>query len=269
MTRPPSTRRRKPMVGAALLVAVLVAACSSTPSPTATPSAPAASPVASSGGLLPSIAPGSPNPSAAIGGKVAEALVATLHANPFIAHFEESILSSSLTNGTRITLTAKAVGDASGRDVNIHSSTTGGGPATNQDFVSVGDVAWFRSTGDPDWTVSERSGVAASIDQLLATVQLIDDPNLLVDTGVEELDGQSVHHLTGDAVSFHLPNGIAGNYYSFDVWATASGVPVLVKATFSQVQGINSITGGVEIHYSKVGGPITITPPAGAPTLAP
>ena len=204
------------------------------------------------------------------GGKLAEALVATLHADPFVAHFEESVLSSSLTNGRRLTLTAKAVGDVSGRDVSIESTTTGGGPATDQLFVSVGDVAWFRAKGDLGWTAGPRASLAASIDQLLATVQVIDDPKLLADLGVEDLDGQKVHHLTAESgVPFQLPNGVQGDYATFDVWATDQGIPVLVKATFVQVQGINSITGGVDIRYSKVGGPITIKPPAGAPTIAP
>ncbi len=227
-------------------------------------------PLGSAGGPLRSDTGASAGPSVPTGGKLAEALVAALHANPFVAHFDESVLSSSLTGGRRLTLTAKAVGDVSGRDVSIESTTTGGGPATDQRFVSVGDVAWFRSGSDTVWTAAARSSVAGSIDQLLATIQVIDDPKLLADLGVEDLDGQSVHHLTAESgVPFQLPNGVQGDYATFDVWATEAGVPVLVKSTFVQVQGINSTSGGVDIRYTKVGGPITIAPPAGAPTLAP
>ena len=273
---------RSPWVlgGAAVVILVLVAGIAAmalgggsnaSPKPSTAGLANASgSPGASGGDALSPSGAGSAGPSFPTGGKVAEAFVAALHANPFVAHFEESVLSSSLTNGKRLTLTAQAVGDVSGHDVTIESSTTGGGPATDQRFVSVGDVAWFRSKGDLGWTAAPRSSVAASIDELLATVQVIDDPKLLADLGVETLDGQSVHHLTAESgVPFQLPNGIQGDYATFDAWATDTGVPVLIKATFIQTSGINSVTGGVDIRYSKVGGPITIRPPAGAPTLAP
>lgn len=265
MTRPHRDLRRP--IAVAALALVIVSACSS-PAPSAAPSFPLASPSATV--AAPSTEPSSTGPSAATGGKVAEALVAALHANPFIAKFDESVLSSSLTGGTRITLSAKASGDVSGRDVDIHSTTTGGGPATDRRFVSVGDVAWSMAKGDASWTVHRRSDVAASIDQLLATVQIAVEPSLLVDTGVEDLDGQAVHHLTAaGGIPFQLPGGVEGDYATFDVWVTATGTPVLVKATFAQFAGINSITGGVDIRFSKVGGPITIAPPAGAPALAP
>ncbi len=257
-------------VAALTVVLLTVAACSSNPTRTATPSSSAASAVPSALGPSPLPSASSPGPGSASGGAVAQALVKAFHASPFVAHFEESVLSSSLTNGTRITLTAKAIGDVSGPDVDIHSTATGGGPPTDQSFVAVGDVAWFRAKADPTWTVAPRTAVADSIDQLLRTIQPVDDPGLLVDNGIETLDGQSVHHLTAaEGIPFQLANGVDGKYDTFDVWATASGVPVLMKATFVQVAGINSITGGVDIRYSKVGGPIAIAPPAGAPSLLP
>ena len=196
--------------------------------------------------------------------------MAALHVNPFIAHVEESVLASTLTNGRRLTITASAVGDVSGRDVAIRTTGTGNGPATDEQVVAVGDVSWIRPAKATTWEVHPRTFVAPSLDGLLSAVQPLDDPQVLVDTGVETLDGASVHHLTAvGAVAYHSLNGIDGVYDSFDVWATDKGIPVLVKATFSEFQGINSITGSTEIRYSKVGGPIAITPPEGAPTLAP
>ncbi len=248
-----------------------IVACASASAPLRT-SAPAASAAPASG--APSAGPAASFAPAAStapgGGKLAEALVATLHADPFMAHIDESILASSLTGATRITLTAKAVGDISGRDMAIHSSGTGGGPPTDQEVVSVGDVAWVRAKGAPTWDVHPRSDVASSLDGLLHTVRLLDDPTQLVDAGVETVDGVALHHLTAPGfLAYQSPSGLDGTYDSFDIWTTDAGIPVLVKARFSAAEGVNSIGGSTEIRYSKVGGPITITPPAGAPTLAP
>jgi hypothetical protein len=259
--------RRSVVVMAAVLAATL-AGCASASVPART-SAPVAA--ASVGPSVPSVASSAAAASTSPGGgKLAEALVATLQADPFVAHVEESILASSTTGATRITLTAKAVGDISGADMALHTSGTGGGPATDQEIVSVGDAAWVRAKGAPTWDVHPRTDVATALDGLLHTVRLLDDPTQLVDSGVETLDGKSVHHLTAPGfVKYQSPSGLDGSYDTFDIWATDNGIPVLVKASFSAAEGINSITGSTEIRYSKVGGPITITPPAGAPTLAP
>jgi hypothetical protein len=231
---------------------------------------PAASSGAPGGSGSTSPAGGSVAPSAAPGGKVAEAVIAALHADPFKAHVEESILASTITNGARITITANAVGDVSGKDGAIRTSGTGNGPPTDEQIVTVGDVAWLKPTAAKTWEVHPRSVVAPSLDGLLSTIQPLDDPLQLQDLGVEILDGVSLHHLTAvGAVAYHSLNGIDGVYDNFDIWATADGIPVDMKATFSEIQGIDSITGGTEVRYTKVGGPITITPPAGAPTLAP
>jgi hypothetical protein len=236
----------------------------------ASPSASSIAGSSASGLTSPSGGSAAPGGSVAPGGKVAEAVIAALHADPFKAHFEESILASTITNGARITITAKAVGDVSGKDVAIRTSGTGNGPPTDEQIVTVGDVAWIKPTAATAWEVHPRSLVAPSLDGLLSTIQPLDDPLQLQDLGVETLDGVSVHHLTAvGAVAYHSLNGIDGVYDNFDIWATPEGIPVDMKATFSEIQGIDSITGSTEVRYTKVGGPITITPPAGAPTLAP
>jgi hypothetical protein len=213
---------------------------------------------------------GSVGPSPSPGGKVAEALIKVLHANPFQTHFNEKILASSLTGATRITLTANAEGDVSGQDVAVHTTGTGNGPPTDEQIVTIGNVAWTRAAGATAWDVNPRSAVSSSVDGLLNAIRLIDDPNQIADLGVETVDGQSVHHLTGiGAVAYNSIDGVAGAYDTFDVWTTAAGVPVTMHATFSDATNGNQITGSTDITYSKVGGPITITAPAGAPTLAP
>lgn len=210
------------------------------------------------------------SPSLVPGGKLAEAVFAALHANPFMAHVEESILASTITGGRRLTVTAKAVGDVSGPDAAVHTTGTGNGPATDEEIVAIGDSAWIKPKPTAVWEVHPRSLVAPSLDGLLAAIKPIDDPLELADVGIEDIDGVSLHHLTAvGAVGYQALNGVDGDYNSFDIWTTDSGSPVLVKATFSEFQGVDQITGSTEIRYSKVGGPITITPPSGAPTLAP
>ena len=276
---PGGARTRSPwLLGGIVVAVVLVAAgaaaiaigggARSSPGPSVRIAGASASAAASTGGGG-SLVPGSPSPPT--GGPIAEAVVAALRADPFVGHFEESIISSSITGGRRLTLTATTVGDVSGRDASIVSSSTGNGLPTEQRYVSVGDVAWFRSKGDAGWTVATRASVAGSIDPRLAAVRAVEDAGLLADLGVETLDGQTVHHFTAlSGVPFELPDGVQGNYATFDVWATATGVPVRVKATFVQTNGSNSsLSGNVDIRYSRIGGPITIVPPAGAPTLAP
>ncbi len=275
---PTTSARRRPtpivLVGLAggsiaivLLAVAGVAALTSGRSPSAspTPSPPAAAVASSSPRPAASGSPTTPP-----GGPVAEALVAALHADPFRAHVDESVLARRVSGTTALNLTARATGDISGRDVAIHATGTGGGPATDQELVSVGDVAWTRAAGAPAWTVQPRSDVASEIDGLLATIALIDDPTELVDLGVETVDGQSVHHLSarGD-VPDPSGAGSGGVYETLDVWATGAGIPVAMSGTFSSSQGADSITGSTEIHYTKVGGPIAIAPPDGAPTLAP
>jgi len=246
---------------ALLMFTVAACASSSTPARTTTPQAAASAGAAS-------LAPAASTRSAS--GGVVEALVAALHADPFKAHIDETILASALTGATKIKVTATAVGDISGRDVAIHITGTGSGPATDHEVVSVGEDAWIRAEGAPTWELHPRIDVAPSLDGLLQAIGLIKDPAQLVDTGVETLDGTALHHLTAPrSIAYESPDGVAGTYDSFDIWTTDSGIPVLVKATFSAAQDTNSINGSTEIHFTKVGGPVTITRPAGAPTAAP
>jgi hypothetical protein len=270
-TRHRLTNRRIRSVGASgawvALLAVTFAACasSSAPARTTPPQAPAS---AAASAVAASAAPAaSTNPASS---SVADALVAALHVNPFKAHIDESIRASSLTGATKTQVTAKAVGDISGQDVAIHITGTGSGPATDQDVVSVGEDAWIRATGAPTWELHPRTDVAPAVDGLLQTIRLIRDPSQLLDTGVETLDGTALHHLIAPtSVPYQSPDGVDGTYDSFDVWTTDTGIPVVVKATFSAAQDTSSITGSTEIHFTKVGATVTIAPPAGAPTLAP
>lgn len=201
---------------------------------------------------------------------MAEALIRTLRADPFIAHVEETTVARTTTRALAINVTAKAVGDVSGKDVALHVTGTGNGPAVDQELVSVGDAVWIRRGGSTTWEVHPRSAAASAIDGILATIRLIDDPNQLVDVGVEEVDGRQLHHLTAaGSIAYSSADGAAGAYDRFEVWATADGVPVLAKGAFSAALGTDSVVGNVDVRYSQVGGPITIAPPSGAPTLAP
>lgn len=208
--------------------------------------------------------------STAPGGKLAEALVAALHHDPFLAHIVESTVARSTAGTNTVTITAKASGDVSGKDVSLHVSGTGAGPAVDQDLVSIGGTTWIRRGSATTWEVHPRASAASAIDGLLSTIRLLDDPNQLVDTGAELVDGQALHHLTAVGfIAYRSPDGAAGSYDNFDVWVTDAGIPVIAKASFSASQGTNAIVGNTDIRYSGVGGPIAIVPPVGAPTLKP
>lgn len=246
---------------ALVAVAVVVAACGVTSNASSSVSAPPST--------TPASAP-SASPTASAGGPVAEALIKTLNVDPFIAHVEETTVARTTSRALAINVTAKAVGDVVGKDVALHVTGAGGGPAIDQDLVALGDAVWIRRGGTATWEAHPRSAAASAIDGVLATIRLIDDPNKLIDLGVETIDGQEVHHLSAaTSIAYSSADGADGAYDRFEVWATAAGVPVLAKAAFSASRGADSIVGNVDIRYSQVGGPITISPPAGAPTLAP
>lgn len=201
---------------------------------------------------------------------MAEALIRTLRADPFIAHVEETVVTRTTTRALAINITAQAIGDVSGKDVALHVTGTGNGPAVDQELVSVGDAVWIRRGGSTTWEVHRRSVAASAIDGVLATIRLIDDPNQLIDVGIEEIDGQQLHHLTAaGSIAYTSADGAAGAYDRFEVWATAEGIPVLAKGAFSASLGTDSVIGNVDVRYSNVGGPITIAAPAGAPRLTP
>lgn len=256
------------MVGAVLVVlatVVGIAGCGqaavTSPTPSAVSGQPSPTQTASQPASSSTVGPGGP---------AAEALIRTLRADPFIAHVEETTVARTTTRALAINVTAKAVGDVSGMDVALHVTGTGNGPAVDQELVAVGDTVWIRRGGTTTWEVHPRSAAASAIDGVLATIRLIDDPSQLVDVGVEEVDGRQVHHLTAaGSIAYSTADGVAGAYDRFEIWATADGVPVLAKGAFSAALGTDSVVGNVDIRYSQVGGPITIAPPAGAPTLTP
>ena len=238
--------------------------------------------VAVPGGTRPGIVGPSPSPSTATGasgpspsalvggGPLAQKVVAALHADPFRAHIDETTVARSTKGGVAVTLTAKAVGDVSGKDVALHVTSTGAGPAVDQDTVSVGTTTWIRRTGSTTWEVHQRSEAASAIDGLLQTLRVIDDPAELGDAGPDTVDGQPVRHLTAiGPVAYRSPDGVDSAYDVLDIWATDAGVPVLVRGSFSDSQGTTSLIGSVTIRYSDVGKPVTIAPPRGAPSPIP
>jgi hypothetical protein len=201
------------------------------------------------------------------GGPIAEALVRVLRADPFLAHVESTTVARTTSAGLSIRITAKAVGDVSGKDVSLHVTSTGAGPDVEQDLVSVGDTVWIRRGGAATWEVHPRASAASAIDGLLATIRLIGDPDALIDEGVESIDGRQLHHLSAAGwIDYRPGDGSTGAYDRFDVWVTPEGVPVIAKGAFSAERGTDSIVGNTDVRYSQVGGPIAIVPPPGAPS---
>jgi hypothetical protein len=230
-----------------------------------------ARPVASS--PPPPSVPVTPAPSGSAltgGGPLAEKVVAALHADPFRAHIDETTVARSTAGTVTVTITAKAIGDVSGRDVALHVTSTGAGPAVDQEVVSIGNATWIRRTGATTWEIHRRTEAASSIDGLLTTIRLIDDPAALADAGVETVDGQSLHRLTAvGSIAYRSPDGTDGAYDRLDIWTTDAGVPVLARGSFSAQNGTNALVGNVSINYADVGKAVTISPPSGAPSPIP
>lgn len=204
------------------------------------------------------------------GGPLATKLVAVLHADPFRAHIEETTVARSTAGNVTVRLTAKAVGDVSGKDVALHVTSTGAGAPVDREVVSLGSATWIRDTGATTWDVHRRSDAAQSIDGLLDTIRLIEDPSELADAGTDTVEGQALHHLTAvGSIAYRSPDGADGAYDRLDVWTTDAGIPVLVQGSFSASEGVNALVGNVTIRYSDVGKPVTITAPSGAPTPIP
>ncbi len=204
------------------------------------------------------------------GGPLPQKLVAALHADPFRAHIDETTVARSTAGTVTVTITAKAVGDVSGRDVALHVTGTGAGPAVDQQVVSIGNATWIRRTGATAWEIHRRTEAASSIDGLLTTIRLIDDPAVLADAGVETVDGQSLHRLTAiGSIAYRSPDGADGAYDRLDIWTTDAGIPVLARGSFSAQSGTNALVGNVSIKYSDVGKAVTIAPPSGAPSPIP
>jgi hypothetical protein len=207
--------------------------------------------------------------SASAGGALAEAAIKALHANPFLGHVAVTTVARDATKATLERETATASGDISGSDVDLHVTDVGGSnPAVDQEVVVVGDVAWVRPEGG-SWTAHPRTDVAPSIDGLRTTIELLADPNRLVDLGVETIDGQQLHHLSAaDGVTYQSASG-TGAYDSLDLWVTEAGVPVIAKGSFNATYGDIPVVGNVDIRYTDLGKAVDIRPPAGAPSLAP
>lgn len=257
------------MLGAAIVAAIgvplLYVALSPLLPPRGTPPARASS--VPSAGSAPPAAVGS---ALVGGGPLAEKLVAALHADPFRAHIDETTLARSTAGTVTVRLTARAVGDVSGKDVALRVTSTGAGAPVDREVVSLGGATWIRDAGATSWEIHRRSEAARSIDGLLTTIRVIEDPAELADAGMDTIAGRSLHHLTAvGSIAYRSPDGADGAYDRLDVWTTDAGTPVLVRGSFSASQGVNALVGNVTISYSDVGEPVTITPPSGAPSPIP
>jgi hypothetical protein len=209
-------------------------------------------------------------PSLKAGGKLAQKLVAVLGADPFFAHIDETTVARSTEGSVTLNLTAKASGDISGKDVALRVQSTGGGAAVDQEVVAIGKSVWIRPTGSTDWEVHARTATGGSIDSLLETIRLVDDPTTLADAGIETVDGRKLHHLTASgSIAYRSSEADEGRYDRFDVWVTDAGVPVLMKGSFSTMSTTRALVGNVTIRYRDVGTEPVINPPSGAPTPVP
>lgn len=237
--------------------------------PAATPSIPAGVPasVAPSTGL-PSASP-APSGSALAGGSVPERVVALLQSDTFVGHVDQvttgTTVAGSKSNEVKVTLTL----DVDGADLSAHLGGTSAGQTIDTDIVIVGRTGYVRSNGGA-WKTAPRAAVAGSVASLITALTLVTSAAQLKDLGVETVDGRSLHHLTAaSTIPYTTSSGTVGQYDTFEFYVEEDGTPVLFKSSFTGTQRGVTISGTTELRYSKIGGPITIVPPADAPSAKP
>ena len=237
---------------------VILAGCGAA----ATPVAPGSSMPGTSSGH-----PSGPTASASLvaGGPLVEMAVAKLNADPLVTHFKETATGDS--DGK--TVIAVIEGDIDGKDLAYRLSGTSDGKPVDFELILVGDTAWGRQGGGA-WAKTPAPEVKRSTDSLVAAIRTVHDPSQLIDLGVQTIEGRDLHHLTAAVeIPYSVSTGAKGRYDDFDIWVQADGTPVLVSTAFSAELGSVKATGTTEIRFSNFGRPITILPPADAPTAKP
>jgi hypothetical protein len=248
--------------------AMLVAACGGAPpSDTPTPS-PTVSPVATSS--VPAITP-SPSiataaPAGESGGPIAEAVVARLAAEPFVAHVEQLAEMTGTMNGAEMSVTAGMSGDMSGDDFAFVLEVGVPGQETTVEFRVIGDSFYVKEP-DGTWATGPRATVGETLDGLTANLRVVKDADELRYVGPETMDGRELHHLTAARPIPYTPStGGTGEYRELDLWAEADGTPVRIVGTFTatDASGLEG-EGTTTFVFSNFGGPIDIEVPPLAP----
>ena len=242
-----------------LFAGVLVTACggSSASASLAPTEAPSAAPTRSA----PSSTPSQESPATEDVHPIAEALVTQLSSDMLVTHLEQTA-SFSTTGTTATDGVATMTADLSGDDLSLHLTLEADGvTALDQEMVVVGDTVYVREPGG-EWQSAPATAVGPSIAEIFKAIRFVDDPSVLQYIGLEQVDGRTLHHLTGTEIPYQPAAGGTGEYDAFDIWVEEDGTPVSVASTFSARDGAgNEVTGSTDLDFSNWGGSITIEAP--------
>jgi hypothetical protein len=254
-------------IAAAIAFSALLAACSgSAGSPSASVSVPAESrspaPAASPTAVPQTASPPSATVAGETGGPYAEALVARLAEEPFIAHVDQLADITATSAAGEVTVSAGMSADMSGDDVSFVLDIEVAGQRQTQEIRVVGDTAYLKQA-DGTWSGLPRDALGDTLDGLVDNIRIVDDPDDLRYVGLETKDGRELHHLTGaGAIPYTPATGGTGQYDTLEVWMEEDGTPVRVEGTFTatDANGVEG-RGSTEFEFSRFGGPIDIEPP--------
>lgn len=204
--------------------------------------------------------------SALAGGSVADRMVALLQSDTFVGHVDQvttgTSVAESTTDEARLTITL----DVNGPDLSGHLGGTTAGKTIDTDIVIVGTTAYVR-TDRGAWKTAPRAAAASSVVSLITGLTVVSSASQLKDLGIETIDGRSLHHLTAaSTIPYTTTSGTVGHYETFEFYVEEDGTPVRFESSFAGTQGTVTISGTTEVRYSKIGGPITIVPPADVPS---
>ena len=194
------------------------------------------------------------------GTALAEAMVAELVADPFVAHID--YVATATLEG--VTLDMEMSGDLNGDDMRLMLKTSGA-DVGEAELVVLGEDVWLISAGQT--TQATRSEFADMVEALCSRFRVVDDPGVLTYAGTELIDGRVLHRLEAPAgVIEYVEYGdpvITGNYDVFDAYVLADGTPVLVKGkiTATDASGNEAIM-TTEIRFSRIGQPMSIEEPS-------
>jgi hypothetical protein len=196
-------------------------------------------------------------------------VVALLQSDSFVGHVDQVATGTSVAGSKSVHVNVTLSLDVNGADLSAHLSGTSADQTIDSDIVIVGTTAYVRSKGG-EWQTAPRAAVASSVTSLITALTLVTSASQLKDLGVESVDGRSLHHLTAaSTIPYTTSSGTVGRYDTFEFYVEDDGTPVLFKSSFTGTQGGTTISGTTELRYSRIGGPITIVPPAVAPSAKP
>jgi hypothetical protein len=235
--------------GSILLASALLIGCSGAAAP--------------SGAATKSVAPAKAAPSidTATGIRYANATIAALTKEPFVAHVEQVTTATQEMGGQSAKVLATMSADFAGDDMGVDIEATSIGQKIDMRLRLVGKNAYVYQAGM--WLKGKRSAIKAEINDLVDAVRVFKDPNDLRYMGQERVGKQDLQHFRSlRQLPYESGLGYAGHYDDFDIWVKSDGTPVRYEATFSvEDKKIGKVTGSMTMDFTKFGGQLKVKVP--------